>query len=101
MEMYVEYLTNFQHSKQLNDNDHKVHHGCLILYQDIRGLVVVIVIFKSLALHRCMFESNGGCRIVPCGEAVQLTFGRSMVLSGSPSVLKIHLWGVTGVLHQY
>jgi hypothetical protein len=42
--------------------------------------VVKVVDFKSLAPHRCGFESRQGLWILSCEEAFQLAFGTSVVL---------------------
>jgi hypothetical protein len=51
--------------------------------------VVKVVDFKSLALHRCGFESGQGLWILSCEEAIQLAYGTSMVLLRCPFVPEI------------
>jgi hypothetical protein len=41
----------------------------------VRGRVVKVVDFKSLAPHRCGFESGQGLWILSCEEAIQLAYG--------------------------
>jgi hypothetical protein len=51
--------------------------------------VVKVVDFKPLAPHRCVFESIQGLWILSCEEAIQLAYGRSVVLLGYQFVLEI------------
>jgi hypothetical protein len=45
--------------------------------------------FKTLAPHRCGFESRQGLWILSCEEAIQLVYGTSLVLLRFPFVPEI------------
>jgi hypothetical protein len=55
----------------------------------VRGRVVKVVDFKSLAPHCCGFESRQGLWILSGEEAIQLAYGTSVVLLMCPFVLEI------------
>jgi hypothetical protein len=57
--------------------------------------------FKLLAPHRCGFESRQGLCILSCEEAIQLAYGKSVVLLRCPFVPEIMHGGAPEVfLHQ-
>jgi hypothetical protein len=62
-----------------------VQYECL---RDVRGRVVNVVDFKSLAPHRCGSESQQGLWILSCEEAIQLAYGSRWFYSGASSCLK-------------
>ena len=49
-------------------------------FKGVRGLVSQIGDLESLAPHRCRFEFCQGLWILSCEEAVQLAYGKMVVL---------------------
>jgi hypothetical protein len=67
----------------------------------LRGRVVKVVDLRSLVPHRCRFDPHLGRNLL-CEEAIQLAYGRSLVLPGCPLMPEIMPGGAPGVfLHQY
>jgi hypothetical protein len=66
----------------------------------LRGRVVKVDDLRSQVPHRCRFDPHSG-RNLSCDEAIQLAYGRSVVLSRCPLVPEIMPGGASGVfLHQ-
>lgn len=81
-----------------NPRPHTVERICIyVRRRGLRGRVVTIVDFKSLAHHRCMFESHKGFEISSGDGATQMTCGGSVVLPGCPYVPDILLEWASGV----
>jgi hypothetical protein len=60
-----------------------------LMKRGVRGRVVKVVDFKSLAPHRCGFNSQKGLWILSCEEAIQLAYGTSVVRLRCPFVPEI------------
>lgn len=54
----------------------------------LHGRIGEVVWFKSPSPHSCKFESQWSCRMRECVEAIHLTCGRPVVLTGCPSLPK-------------
>jgi hypothetical protein len=55
----------------------------------VHGRVVKVVDFKPFAPHLCGFESRQGLSILLCDEAIQLSYGMSVVLLRCPFMPEI------------
>jgi hypothetical protein len=71
--------------------NHQILVFCLtqISIRGVRGRVVKVVDYKSLAPHRCGLESRQGLWILSCKEAIQLAYGTSVVLLRCPFMPEI------------
>jgi hypothetical protein len=57
----------------ITDDIFVLHHSCIILR-------FKVVDFKTLAPHHCGFESRQRLWILSCEEAIELAYGKSVVL---------------------
>jgi hypothetical protein len=78
----------------------KIGKGFFNFKGGLRGRVVKVVDLRSQVPHHCRFDPHSG-RNLSCEEAIQLAYGRSVVLPRCPLVPEIMPEGTFGVfLHQ-